>query len=896
MLSNVRIGTKLIGSFVSVAVIGVVIGVLGVWSVSRLDHGTQEIATEKLPAVEALLTVNEAMTAVVVGERGLVNRRMMAPEVRQAQYASIDAAFERATTHLKFLDAVAWDARCGSQWREFRSVWAEWKGQHDQVRSLSQRKDQMLAAGLDPTGSEIVELDQMVFTTSSDAYRTYQAAQAALRTIAEETEKSSELAGAQAATLTARTRSALIGFTIIGFVLAVIMGVIIARSISRPMARGVRMLQEIGKGHLSARLNMSRRDEIGILAMEMDAFASHLQTEVVGSMQRIARGDLSADAKPKDDNDEIAPAFQQMTEALRGLIAETTKLTEAAKQGRLSVRGDLTRFEGGYREIVQGVNETLDAVITPLTVAADYIEQISKGTTPPRITDSYQGDFGVIKDNLNSCIDSISTLIDQMGVLVRAGREGRLSDRCNPDLLSGFYRKILRGVNEALDAVTGPLNVAAGYVDRISKGDIPEKITDAYNGEFNTLKENLNTCIDAINELVRDSGMLVDGALAGELTTRADATKHAGDFRKIVQGVNDTLDAVILPINEAATTLERVAARDLSARMTGEYKGDLARIKEALNQAVTNLDEGLQQVAVAVEQVASASSEIGTGSQSLAQGASEQASSLEEVSSGLQEMASMTRQNSGNAKEARGLAEVARNEANRGLESMTRLSQAMERIKASSDATAKIVKTIDEIAFQTNLLALNAAVEAARAGDAGKGFAVVAEEVRNLAMRSAEAAKNTANLIEESVNNAEDGVQLNREVLEKLQEITTQANKVGEVMEEIALASEQQTQGIEQVSGSVDEMNQVTQQNAASSEESASAAEELSSQAAELRGLVERFELSSSIAGSTRPAGSPGRARGNLTLVRGKNNAPTGGPSTGLSSNEGEDRVAMGAF
>jgi methyl-accepting chemotaxis protein len=256
------------------------------------------------------------------------------------------------------------------------------------------------------------------------------------------------------------------------------------------------------------------------------------------------------------------------------------------------------------------------------------------------------------------------------------------------------------------------------------------------------------------------------------------------------------------------------------------------------------LENALNQVALGSEQVSSAASQISSGSQSLSQSAAEQASSIEEISSSLQEMASMTKQNAANAKEARSLSEGARNTANRGMESMKQLSTSINEIKASSDATAKIVKTIDEIAFQTNLLALNAAVEAARAGDAGKGFAVVAEEVRNLAIRSAEAAKNTANLIEASVKNADGGVAINQEVLKNLEEINSQVKKVNEVMSEIAAASDQQSQGIEQVNTAVEQMNQVTQQVAANAEESASASEELSSQAAEMLGMVEAFRLS----------------------------------------------------
>ena len=261
---------------------------------------------------------------------------------------------------------------------------------------------------------------------------------------------------------------------------------------------------------------------------------------------------------------------------------------------------------------------------------------------------------------------------------------------------------------------------------------------------------------------------------------------------------------------------------------------------------VENLDKALQQVAIGADQVASASIQVSTGGQSLSQGASEQASSLEEVSSSLQEMSSMTKQNTLNAKEAKGVADQARGSADKGVESMNRMSSAINQIKSSSAATAKIVKTIDEIAFQTNLLALNAAVEAARAGDAGRGFAVVAEEVRNLAMRSAEAAKNTANLIEEAVKNSENGVAINAEVLNNFQEIAEKTNKVSQVVAEIAAASDQQDQGISQLNKAVEQLNQLTQQNAANAEESASAAEEMSSQSEEMRSMVAGFKLTSS--------------------------------------------------
>ena len=309
-------------------------------------------------------------------------------------------------------------------------------------------------------------------------------------------------------------------------------------------------------------------------------------------VDRISKGDMPPKITDSYNGDfnEIKNNLNNCIDNINALVADANVLVDAAIQGKLATRADATKHQGDFREIVEGVNKTLDAVIGPLNVAAEYVDRISKGDMPPKITDSYNGDFNEIKNNLNNCIDNINALVADANVLVEAAVAGRLGTRADASKHQGDFRKIVQGVNETLDAVIGPLNVAAEYVDRISKGDIPAKITDSYNGDFNEIKNNLNTCIDAVNMLVADANMLSRAAVDGKLATRADASKHGGDFARIVQGVNETLDAVIGPLNVAAEYVDRISKGDMPPKITDSYNGDFNEIKNNLNNCIDNIN------------------------------------------------------------------------------------------------------------------------------------------------------------------------------------------------------------------------------------------------------------------------------------------------------------------
>ena len=303
----------------------------------------------------------------------------------------------------------------------------------------------------------------------------------------------------------------------------------------------------------------------------------------------------------------------------------------------------------------------------------------------------------------------------------------------------------------------------------------------------------------------------------------------------------------------SASTIWTVSAVSAIALLVGVTAGSVVIL--GLNKTLRNLGDTLGSGA---SQVTSAAAQVSSSSQSLAQGASEQAASLEETSSSLEEMAGMTSRNAESANKASELAKQARNAADTGAGDMQAMSTAMTEIKTSSDDIAKIIKTIDEIAFQTNILALNAAVEAARAGDAGMGFAVVAEEVRALAQRSAQAARETADKIEGAINKTAQGVEISEKVSRSLTEIVEKVRQVDQLVAEVSTASREQSQGVSQITTAVAQMDKVVQGNAAGAEESASAAEELNAQS---------FALQEAVAELLRLVGSTDANRPSTALV-----------------------------
>lgn len=336
---------------------------------------------------------------------------------------------------------------------------------------------------------------------------------------------------------------------------------------------------------------------------------------------------------------------------------------------------------------------------------------------------------------------------------------------------------------------------------------------------------------------------LIISATQGELDSRISAENYDGFMRGLADGINSLMEAIVEPLRESKQVLRSLADGDLTKSMEGQFSGEFAELRDAINESVTNLYRMVNEIRDSSSSISSAASEISQGNADLSQRTEEQASSLEETASSMEEMTGTVKQNADNARQANQLASAAREQAEKGGDVVKRAVGAMSEINTSSKKIADIISVIDEIAFQTNLLALNAAVEAARAGEQGRGFAVVAGEVRNLAQRSAGAAKEIKSLINDSVTKVDEGTKLVDESGATLDEIVNAVKKVSDIIAEIAAAGQEQSSGIEQVNKAVMQMDEMTQQNAALVEEAASASESMEEQSKGLLQLMDFFHI-----------------------------------------------------
>ncbi len=520
--------------------------------------------------------------------------------------------------------------------------------------------------------------------------------------------------------------------------------------------------------------------------------------ELEQASKEIAKGNLNVNLRihGKDEIGSLTESFIKLRNTILMLVEKINNLSEEYKLGDIEAKINLDEFEGEFKEVAISINTMVgDLINDTLEILGGYTK-CGDGDFSAEIRE-FPGKKKLANDSFNDLKNSLKALSEDLTNLISAAINGKLDARINSEKYKGDWNKLTNGLNNLLEVINNPIDEANEILEKISQGDFEVSIDKNYKGSFASMMNSFERMIET-----------------------------TGSY-----------------ISEISDILGKVSQGDLRNQINGEYVGQYDLIKKAINNICSNLTNTISEIKASADNVLMGSKHISESAMDLANGASIQASSLEELNASLVAINDQTHETAEKSQKANEFSILSSESARVGNAEMLDMLTSMDEIKEASKDISKIIKIIDDIAFQTNILALNAAVEAARAGQHGKGFAVVADEVRSLAGRSQQAAQDTSSLIEDTISKINQGTQTAKLTAESLQKIVEDTTIVSEYIDNIHVATREQTEGIAQITIGVNQISDVVQRNSSTSEESAAAAQELNSQSELLAQMVSKFKF-----------------------------------------------------
>ncbi len=519
---------------------------------------------------------------------------------------------------------------------------------------------------------------------------------------------------------------------------------------------------------------------------------------ITSNVEKLSMGDLSVSLH-FESNDELgllSHSFTKLKNMVQLLTTNIDDLMHQMRNGNIDATISDQDFDGEYKKTVLAVNQLSGELIDDTLTIMDAFGELSNGNFEYQLK-QFPGKKAVLNDIFDKLKNNIYAINSDIMVLIAAASEGDLSKRIPADKYAGDWQKLTDSLNCLLETVDAPIQESKEILVQLSHGNFNCNVSNNYKGSFAEMMDSFNKMIGSTKSY----------------------------------------------INEISTILESVAMGDLSNDITREYEGQFSMIKDSINRIGLILRNTVSGIQASAESVLTGAELLSTSAMNLSTGASEQASFVEQLNASITLVNQQIQETSEKSKSANALSQKSMESAKSGNEGMAQMLSSMDEIITSSNNTSQIIKVIDEIAFQTNLLALNAAIEAARAGEHGKGFSVVAEEVRSLASRSSEAAKDTTSLIEETILKINDGMQIAQETADALKKIVAETDYISGIISDMNTAMMGQTEVVAQIKEGINHIADIVQTNSSVAEESAAASQELNSQSDVLAQMVAQFKV-----------------------------------------------------
>ncbi|HWR14514.1 MAG TPA: methyl-accepting chemotaxis protein [Terriglobales bacterium] len=855
--ANLKISTKLLGSFVIVAAIAAVIGWMGLSTSAKMAAVSSDVHKNHLISMRELLKANHAFLSARIAIRDSL--LTSSPAERQKKFAQVVEALDQADNYMAEYKKAELSEPEQKLLPSSEAALRNFRKQAESIETVAVKMQDQAAVEIlhgvagDAAREAAESLDQLAEINSQLA--------------ADNNEANERTA--------ARAQTTILTFIGVGVLIALSLGFVISRVISRPVRKLGEAADQLATGVVDLELPAEDRSEVGQLSRSFKAMGETIRDRSVAA-QKIAGGDLSVVVEPKSDRDVLANSLKKCVEVLNELMRQMANMAQQHDAGEIDSFLDTANFEGDYGKVAQGINDMVSGHIAVKKKAMACVGEFGRGNFEAPL-EKFPGKKAFINETIEQVRANLKALIADADMLVRAAIEGRLDTRADATKHHGDFRKIVDGVNETLNTIVGPLNIAIDSLDRLAQGENPEPITRDYQGEYKRLKESVNAVTCTVKTRGEEMNYLLSAALEGNLDARADARKFTGGNAKLIDGINGLLEAIVHPLRDASQVLEKIAAGDLTAEVEKPYKGEFNNLKHAINTVSIQVRQAMQQIGRSTSALVMSAEELNKVSHQMSSSADETAAQANVVSAASDQVSKNVQTVATGADEmGASIKEIAKNtaEATKVAISAVKTAEAtnetIEKLGQSSAEIGQVIKVITSIAQQTNLLALNATIEAARAGEAGKGFAVVANEVKELAKETAKATEDISRKIEAIQTDTKGAVAAIGQIGGVIHQINDIQNTIASAVEEQSATTNEISRNLaEAAKGAVDITKNISgvaeaaRSTTAGAVDTQKSAQSLERMAAELQELVSQFKYDEQKATATaRPVAAKTRANG----------------------------------